>query len=64
MFSRTPAKTTVTDADGRFDFGLLRQGHYVLTIEDERGQLSDLFQVEVKGPTNRKETETIDISPV
>jgi hypothetical protein len=59
-----PIKTVLTDNDGKFDFGDLKPSHYFLGIDDEKGSLSDLFEVEVKGPPNPKESETIDISPV
>jgi hypothetical protein len=42
----------------------LKPGHYDLRIDDEKGSLSDRFEVEVKGPPNPQESETIDISPV
>jgi hypothetical protein len=59
-----PLKTILTDNDGKFDFGILKPSHYYLIIDDEKGSLSDWFEVEVKGPPNPKESETIDISPV
>ena len=59
-----PVKTVLTDAEGRFDFGIVKPNHYHLRIDDEKGSLSGLFQVEVKGLPNPKKSETIDISPV
>jgi len=64
VFSRGPVKSVVANGDGKFDFGSLKPGHYYLRIEDEKGPLSAWFQVEVKGPQNPNESETIDISPV
>ena len=62
--SLAPVKTVLTDNDGKFDFGILKPSHYYLGIDDEKGSLSDEFEVEIKGPPNSKESETIDISPV
>jgi hypothetical protein len=62
--SLAPVKSVFTDNDGKFDFGILKPSHYYLRIDDERGSLSDWFEVEVKGPPNPKESVTIDISPV
>lgn len=63
-FRRAPVKTVVTDSGGKFDFGLLKPGHYFLKIDDETGPLSGLFQIEVKHVGNQKEFEIVDISPV
>jgi hypothetical protein len=63
IWSLPPVKAVLTDADGKFDFGTLKPGHYYLRIDDEKGSLSSEFQVEVKGPPNSNETEVIDISP-
>jgi len=60
--SLAPLKTVLTGTDGKFDFGILEPGHYYLRIDDEKGALSDWFLIEVKGPPNPKEWETIDIS--
>lgn len=62
--SLAQVKTVLTGRDGKFDFGILKPGHYYLRIDDEKGSLSDWFEVEVKGPPNPKESETIDISPI
>lgn len=64
VWSHVPVKVVLTNADGKFDFGVLKPGHYYLRIDDENGSLSDLFLVEVKGQPNPKESQTIDISPV
>jgi len=64
VWSLAPVKTVLTGPDGRFDFGILKPGHYYLRVHDEKGPLLDLFQVEVKGPPSPKEWEIIDISPV
>ena len=42
-----PTKTVVADSDGKFDFGSLKPGHYYLRADDEKGGLSDWFDVEV-----------------
>ena len=60
--SLTPVKTVFTDADGKFDFGILKPSHYFLRIDDEKGALSDFFEVEVKGQPNPEESQVIDIS--
>ena len=62
--SLAPVKTAVANADGKFDFGTLKPSHYWLRIDDDKGSLSDWFEVEVKGPPNPKEFVVIDISPV
>jgi len=64
VWSLAPVKTVLADNDGKFEFGILKLGHYYLKIDDEKGSLSDWFEVEVKGPPNPQESETIDISPV
>jgi hypothetical protein len=50
-------------SDGKFDFSLLKPGHYFLKIGDDKGALSALFQIEVKSAPDPKESEIIDISP-
>jgi hypothetical protein len=62
--TRVPVKTVLTGTDGKFDFGNLKPGHYYLRIIDEKDSLEDRFEIEVREPQNRKESETIDISPV
>jgi hypothetical protein len=61
--SRTPVTTVVADSHGKFDFGVIKRGHYFLKIDDEEAALSALFQIEVKDALNQKESEIIDISP-
>lgn len=63
VLSGAPVETVVADSHGKFDFGLLKAGHYSLKIEDEKGELSAVFQIEVKDAPNPKESEIIDISP-
>ena len=60
---RVPVKSANSDTDGKFDFGAIRPGHYTLRIDEGKRPHSDFF-VEIKGPPNPKESETIDISPV
>jgi hypothetical protein len=62
--TRVPVKTVLTGTDGKFDFGIVKPGHYYLRIIDEKGSLEDGFEIEVREPPNPKESETIDISPV
>ena len=57
-------KTVVADSDGKFDFRTLEPSHYYLRVDDEKGGLSDWFDVEVKRPSDPKESVTIDISAV
>jgi hypothetical protein len=64
VLSLAPFRTVVADSEGKFDFGILRPGHYYLKIEDDTGSLSDWFQVEVRDVPNPNESEIIDISPV
>jgi hypothetical protein len=52
-------KTIETDANGVFDFGPLRTGHYTLEIKGE-----DWFDVEIKDLPQATESVTIDVSPV
>lgn len=52
-------RTVETDAEGTFDFGPLRPGHYTLVIEDE-----DSFDVEVKESPQVTKSVTIDVSTV
>ena len=52
-------KTVETDDHGNFDFGPLKQGHYMLRIDD-----SDLFDVEIKDLPRKTESVTIDVSPI
>lgn len=61
---RAPVKTVVANSNGKFDFGLLKPGHCYLKIHDQKGSLSAVFQIELKGGQNPKESEIIDISPV
>lgn len=62
--SLASVKTVLTDNNGEFDFGNLKSSHYYLKVDDEKGDFSDWFEVEVKGPRNPKESVTIDVSPV
>jgi hypothetical protein len=64
VLSHAPAKTVITDAHGKFDFGSVKPSHYYLKLDDEAGPLSALFQVEVRGTQNPKQSEIIDISPI
>lgn len=64
MLGHASVKTVITDAHGKFDFGSVKPSHYYLKIDDGTGLLSALFQVEVRGTQNPKQSEIIDISPV
>jgi hypothetical protein len=57
-----PVKTVEADDNGKFDFGLVAPGHYFLEIKDKTADLYDLYQIEIKGPQNPRESATIDIS--
>lgn len=61
--SGSSVKTVVADSDGKFDFGLLKPGHYFLKIDDDKGALSALFQIEIMSAPNLKTSVIIDISP-
>ncbi len=58
------AKSVLADGEGKFDFGVMKPGHYTITIDDKRGLFSDWFDVGVKGLPHPKESGIIDISPV
>jgi hypothetical protein len=45
-------------------FGIVKPNHHHLRIDDEKGSLSEWFQVEVTGPPIPKESEPTDVSPV
>jgi hypothetical protein len=64
MLSHNPLKAVTTDTHGKFDFGSVKPSHYYLKIEDEKGPLSALFQVEVRDTQNPNQSEIIDVSPV
>lgn len=57
-------KAMETDADGKFDFGSLDEGHYTLIVDDEVWGSSEWFDVEIKNLPQRTASVTIDISPV
>ncbi len=61
--NRVPVKTVVADAEGKFDFGTLRAGHYSLLVAEEKWGHSDWFDVEVKDIPTATESITIDVSP-
>jgi hypothetical protein len=56
-------ETVRTDNDGKFDFGTLKDGHYMLFIDTPWGG-SDSYDVEVMPRAKRNDSVTIDISPV
>lgn len=56
-------KTIRADDHGRFDFGTVPAGHYMLFI-DGGGNLSDWFDVEIRSLPHPTDYVTIDISPV
>lgn len=56
-------KAIETNADGKFDFGALKAGHYAIFIEDEPSGISDSFDVEIKDLPHPTESVTIDVSP-
>ncbi len=61
-------KTIFADANGRFDFGPLKNGHYTLVVDgqfasDERGLGTQVFDVEMKELPRVTESVLIDVSP-
>jgi hypothetical protein len=62
--SEMPLVETVrTDKDGRFDFGILQEGHYTLVI-DWPSEYSESFDVEIKELPRPTSSVKIDVSPV
>jgi hypothetical protein len=55
-------KSIETNANGGFDFGLIKTGHYTLIVDDEKLR-SDWFDVELKDLSPATESVTIDVSP-
>jgi|SRR5579871_792709 len=55
-------KVVETDADGRFDFGPVKVGHYTLAIDD--GKLFDEFDVEVKEQSKVTASVIIDVTSI
>ena len=60
---RQPIATLRTDERGRFDFGILQEGHYTLVI-DWAAEHSDQFDVEIKKLPAKTSSLEIDVSPV
>jgi len=58
-----PTAVTRADKNGRFDFGVLREGHYTLVI-DWPTEYANFFDVEVKRLPAETSSVTIDVSPV
>ena len=58
-----PIATVRTDERGRFDFGTLKEGHYMLMI-DWAAEHSDEFDVEIKKLPAETSSVEIDVSPV
>jgi hypothetical protein len=56
-------KAIETDPNGRFDFGLMKTGHYTLVVDDEKLSSSNWFDVEMKDRSLAKESVIIDVSP-
>jgi hypothetical protein len=52
-------ETVETDDHGNFDFGLLKIGHYTLSVDS-----GGLFDVEVKDSEPVTESVTVDVSPI
>jgi hypothetical protein len=52
-----------TDATGRFDFGVLQEGHYTLVI-DWPSEYSSWFDVEIKKLPRATSSVKVDVSPV
>jgi len=60
---KEPIATARTDSHGRFDFGILPAGHYLLEIAIN-GSGVDWFDVEITTKIKATESVLIDISPV
>jgi hypothetical protein len=58
-----PVAVTRADENGRFDFGVLREGHYALVI-DWPTEYANPFDVEIKRLPAETSSVTIDVSPV
>jgi|HubBroStandDraft_1064217.scaffolds.fasta_scaffold40110_2 5-hydroxyisourate hydrolase-like protein (transthyretin family) len=56
-------KTARTDKDGRFDFGVLQEGHYTFVI-DWPSEYAESFDVEIKKLPRSTSSVKIDVSPV
>ncbi len=56
-------KTVKTDGNGRFDFGVLQEGHYTLVI-DWPSEYANSFDVEIKKLPRPTSFVKIDVSPV
>ena len=56
-------KTVQADAHGRFDFGALAEGHYILVLSDPAGRM-DSFEVQITHSVHPTSSILIDISPV
>jgi hypothetical protein len=56
-------KTARTDDSGRFDFGVLQEGHYTLVI-DWPSEDANWFDVEIKELPRPTSLVKIDVSPV
>ncbi|HEV2400355.1 MAG TPA: hypothetical protein VGS27_25680 [Candidatus Sulfotelmatobacter sp.] len=53
------------DAHGNFDFGPVRQGHYILNIgADDSRLFGGMFEVEVTDTVRATKSVTIDVSPI
>jgi hypothetical protein len=59
---RPPVKVVRADSRGRFDFGSVPQGHYVLEIK--QSEWHDAFEVELTSAVPETANILIDISPV
>ena len=56
-------KTVETDRDGKFDFGPLKTGHYVLIVNEQAWGASEWFDVEVIDLSQATESVILDVSP-
>ena len=57
-----PIKSTESDQDGKFDIGLLPDGHYSLIIDAPWG--SQRFDVQIAPQKKATESVLIDVSPI
>jgi hypothetical protein len=60
---RPLVKTARADKDGRFDFGVLQEGHYTFVV-DWPSEYAESFDVEIKKLPRSTSSVKIDVSPV
>jgi len=53
-----------TDANGKFDFGILKAGHYTLVVDEGTLCVSCSFDVEVKDLPHATVSVIVDVTPI